>query len=476
MALLEKDMKLDEKSATFVGLMNAARTAAVAKAAADKRVKQTNKMQQTLVEKTKEVEVLKAEIKTRDAIISILKTEGVQSNQEELEVVEEEVGIVIEEVEEVERKKCKKCSFTAENIQVLKLHIENNHQGNLFECDNCRKKFPFKNPLKLHKRQDHEEGTFSCFVCNSKFRTHKELNQHMQRKCKTQNQHATRITSRSVNEDIAPEDEFRCTKCDKVTNNQISFINHIQEKHTTVENAFTGNKCVTCSGEFGSRELLVKHIEDNHIQKNNIIKRHICAICNVEVHGNETRDNHMCRKPEHKCSFCQTMLYSQEARRNHICSAHKFKTVEQQVKEVERRNIPCRCGDSCFRVAKGKCWFKHSALINTIPPQGQRAAGQGAGGLVAEQQGLEVQENDWRVVRRQGQGRQGARHQEEGRQGPGRQGARHHGAGHQAQGARQQGEETLWCKFQDKCLRRATCKFQHNNKGFRQINPVQNHQ
>ena len=127
-------------------------------------------------------------------------------------------------------------------------------------------------------------------------------------------------------------------------------------------------------------------------------------------------------------------------------------------------------------MAKGKCWFKHSALINTIPPQGQRAAGQGAGGLVAEQQGLEVQENDWRIVRRQGQGRQGARHQEEGRQGPGRQGARHHGAGHQAQGARQQGEETLWCKFQDKCLRRATCKFQHYNQGFRQINPVRNHQ
>ena len=260
------------------------------------------------------------------------------------------------------------------------MHIENDHQGNLFECERCRKKFPFKNQLKLHRRQDHEEGTFACFVCNGKFRIHKDLKQHMQRKCKTQKQPALRVASQSVNEDIAPEDEYRCTKCDKVTNNQLSLINHMQAKHQTIESAFEGNKCITCNGEFGNRDLLVKHIADNHIQSHNIINRHICGVCNVEVHGNNARDNHICRRPEHKCSFCQKNFYSQEARRNHICPAHQFKTMDQQVKTIERKNTPCRWGETCYRAARGRCWFKHSALLNTIPPQGQGVGLQGAGG------------------------------------------------------------------------------------------------
>ena len=453
-AIIEKDLKLDEKSATIVGLMTTAKNAAVAKAAADKRVTQAESMKQKLVDKTKEVEILKAEVKTKDAIIALLKAEGEQSGHEEVEVVEEEIQIVNGGGGRTERKICKKCKFTAENMQVLELHVENDHQGNLFECEKCNKKFPFKNQLKLHRRQDHEEGTFACFVCNDKFRTHKDLKQHMQRKCKSPSRPAVRATSQRENEDILPEDEYRCIKCDKVTNNQVSLLNHMKEKHQTVANAWTGNKCITCGKEFEARDSLVKHIADTHIQNNNIVNRHICVVCNVEVHGDETRDGHMCRKPEHTCSFCQIKFYSQEARKNHICSAHQFKTMEQQAKSIERKNIPCRWGDSCFRASRGRCWFKHSRGINTIPPQGpvarlqgaggQRAEVQGAGGQGADIQGHGFQDPGWHVV---------------GHQGPGRQGAGHHGGGRQ--GARQQhgGKSTLWCRFQDKCLRRASCKF-----------------
>ena len=144
----------------------------------------------------------------------------------------------------------------------------------------------------------------------------------MQRKCKSPSRPAVRATSQRENEDILPEDEYRCIKCDKVTNIQVSLLNHMKEKHQTVANAWTGNKCITCGREFEARDSLVKHIADNHIQNNNIVNRHICVVCNVEVHGDETRDGHMCRKPEHNCSFCQTKFYSQEAKKKpHMYSA-----------------------------------------------------------------------------------------------------------------------------------------------------------
>ena len=77
---------------------------------------------------------------------------------------------------ETEIKKCKQCKFTARTMNVLKLHLENDH-GYDFQCAECGKKFPFKNQLKLHRREVHEEGSFSCFVCNKNFLTHKELKQ-----------------------------------------------------------------------------------------------------------------------------------------------------------------------------------------------------------------------------------------------------------------------------------------------------------
>ena len=225
-------------------------------------------------------------------------------------------------------------------MQVLQLHMENDHQGNMFNYEQCNKKLSFKNQLKLHRRQDHEEGSFACFVCNNRFMTHKDLKQHMQRKCKSQNQRVVKDLPRPVNEDIAPEDEFRCTKCGKVTNNQVSFINHIKQKHQPIMDAFTGNKCVSCNKECDSRDLLVKHIEDEHIQERNIINRHICVVYNVEVHGDQTRDTHMCRKAEHKCSFCQMTFHSQEVRKYHICSAHQFQTMEQQTSNIRKEK--CR--------------------------------------------------------------------------------------------------------------------------------------
>ena len=210
-SLDEKDNLITEKTAAITGYQQMLKKMTSERTELNKREKQAEKFKDVMAEKTKEVEVLRAEVKTKDDIIAILQNEAEEIRVDQSENGEEEV--IIEE--QVVAKNCKKCKFTASSMQGLQLHMENDHQENQFECEQCNKKFSFQNQLKLHRRHDHEEGSFACFVCNNRLRTHKDLKLHMQRRCKSQNQRALRDLPRLVNEDISPEDEFRCTKCDQ---------------------------------------------------------------------------------------------------------------------------------------------------------------------------------------------------------------------------------------------------------------------
>ena len=67
----DNEMKIDEKSAAIRALQSNARTAAVAKAAADKRVIEAENVRKLLAEKTNKLEGLKVELLTKDAIIAL---------------------------------------------------------------------------------------------------------------------------------------------------------------------------------------------------------------------------------------------------------------------------------------------------------------------------------------------------------------------------------------------------------------------
>ena len=95
-------------------------------------------MKETVFTKNKEISNLKVQINTKDQLLAHTKTDTGHVD-------------LLQENEAVDVKKCKKCLFTAPNMNVLGLHMENDHQYK-FECNECGKKFPFKNQLKLHRR------------------------------------------------------------------------------------------------------------------------------------------------------------------------------------------------------------------------------------------------------------------------------------------------------------------------------------
>ena len=463
--IVDKDSMIDaketvvaEKNAAINGLMQRLKKLEEERTLLKKRVEQTEKLKETVSTRNKEISNLKVQICTKDQLLALAKN------------TTDTVNVDIQLNPEAVVKKCKKCTFTAPNMDVLGLHMENDHQYQ-FDCNECGKKFPFKNQLKLHRREIHEEGTFACFVCNEKFKIHKQLKAHIQRKCKSQSMSAPKAPNPIVhkhNEDILPEDEHKCPKCPKITNNQVSLLNHMNTVHQA-----TIDKCDTCGQEFTNREILVKHIVDNHtnigIQQGgwkkvqyyekrgqqqqhgqwlpkhkcqqcqyetnsqNELEFHIetlhhngnarnwCHRCNIEVNRENTRERHICRMPdfdtENTCNFCKAEVISTEAKQNHVCEQHPFKTVSQQNREKRRPHIECNNGIECWRAKLGKCWFKHSNIVNVLPHQEQR-------------QMVEARTNSARPP--------------------------------------------LYCKYQDQCFKgQQLCRFKHINQDFLQSNQSQ---
>ena len=133
----DKDALIEEKSATIRGLMETMRKNTKTRAVMQKKVNQTDKVRRSLVAKRKEVANLKVQMQTRiqlaEVQANVQQPEG--TNRAPQEII---VDAIV--------KKCKKCSFTAPNMDVLGLHMENDHQYE-FQCPECSNKFPFKNQL-----------------------------------------------------------------------------------------------------------------------------------------------------------------------------------------------------------------------------------------------------------------------------------------------------------------------------------------
>ena len=373
---------------------------------------------------------------------------------------------------------------------VLALHMENDHTYE-FNCTECEAKFPFKNQLKLHRREVHKEGTFSCFVCNDKFKTHKLLKAHIQKKCKSQrsNQLQNKIVHKR-NDDILPEDEHKCPQCPKITNNQVSLINHMNTAHKS-----TSCKCDTCGGIYVNRELLIKHIVDNHTdvgrkqlqggleqqfqggpglqnvwqqqhgvgqQHHNsnqviMLERLKCQNCDYETNTNtefefHNETVHWQQIRSHYCKRCNTKYRGSTTRENHMCrlpnddpqNTCNFCKIKFTSKESKIDHI---------------CQQHHYKTVEQQKIDRRRANTKCKNGV-----------DCWRASRNKcwfmhtvqvNQFPHQEQGQVEGEVLTGRQ---------KAQG--QDGRPKLYCQYQERCFKGVSCTYLHINQDFLQRNPI----
>ena len=166
------------------------RMGAIAKENAIKKrqIDQVPKMIQVLRAKTKENVYLKGELKTKEALMNILK-ETVKAQEEALSpehrIPESEEEDALEE-EVLDQLQCDQCVFRASDGVNLIRHKTSMHQtGGVrqLKCNKCSKVCQSQDELLEHRighaTEDQSRPEYECDVCNNWFRTQDELEVHV---------------------------------------------------------------------------------------------------------------------------------------------------------------------------------------------------------------------------------------------------------------------------------------------------------
>ena len=332
--------------------------------------------------------------------------------------------------------KCEKCSFVTGDSDTLLKHMKSVHgekQGK--KCPKCPKIIANEKLFRMHTKT-HQSGTqYQCDICQKTFKSLNDARTHSHKACGN-------ITQKEFVIDIEDvEDNNSCNACSTSYTSKTELEKHMEKHHAA--------NCSTCLATFKSQEDVYKHANKCH----EIIEPLICEHCNCELVSKAGLKKHMGRckggdtsvssqnikqhqskekctngpkcqfLKENRCLFvhteknkkhsskehrkftelnshiCRQKFASQEEKRSHSCQEHD--TVM-----ARRKNTDCNRGPSCFRLAQGSCWFKHSTVQNRRRQQGKRSAE-----------------------------------------------------------SKTSSNTTLWCQYQDKCTRNS-CTYKHFDQGF----------
>lgn len=121
----------------------------------------------------------------------------------------------------------------------LRLHFNNRHSTNEFNCELCGKIYNSRKTLYHHKRETHAEKQFQCDQCDQKFVSNARLNRH-------------KVTHTDLR-------EHKCPHCPKEFHRSNNLKVHLRSH--TKEKPF---ECPLCDKAFGYQRLLRSHLERKH--------------------------------------------------------------------------------------------------------------------------------------------------------------------------------------------------------------------
>ena len=126
----EKDGIIVEKTTANNGLQQTLRKMTIERTDINRKLSEFENLKKTIVENNTEISNLNIVIQTKDFMLALEKEKVSNALKQIDQELEEEITI------EAEIKKCKKCKFTSLTMNVLELHVENDH-GYDFQCVEC---------------------------------------------------------------------------------------------------------------------------------------------------------------------------------------------------------------------------------------------------------------------------------------------------------------------------------------------------
>ena len=162
---------------------------------------------------------------------------------------------------------CKVCGKIYRHKASLARHLKD-HEDNLFDCDECSKRFSRKDNLYAHKRVVHNRhflnfdaikkfyhASKSCRKCGENLESKEEFEAHITLKI---------CQDRSKKLELDQDEKFKCCLCDKSYKSKKNLVAHIKWKHSTQEKKVFS--CNICEKNFSYKCLLRRHNQKNHGQ------------------------------------------------------------------------------------------------------------------------------------------------------------------------------------------------------------------
>ncbi|KAM9677452.1 PR domain zinc finger protein 5 isoform 2-T2 [Trichechus inunguis] len=216
----------------------------------------------------------------------------------------------------------KKCSSALSLQEHRKIH-------EIFDCQECMKKFISANQLKRHMITHSEKRPYNCEICNKSFKRLDQVGAHKvihsedkPYKCKLCGKgFAHRNVYKNHKKTHSEERPFQCEECKALFRTPFSL-----QRHLLIHNSERTFKCHHCDATFKRKDTLNVHVQVVHERH----KKYRCELCNKAFVTPSVLRSHKkthTGEKEKICPYCGQKFASSGTLRVHIRS-HTGETIQ----------------------------------------------------------------------------------------------------------------------------------------------------
>uniref|UniRef100_A0A2K6G5W5 Zinc finger protein n=1 Tax=Propithecus coquereli TaxID=379532 RepID=A0A2K6G5W5_PROCO len=215
------------------------------------------------------------------------------------------------------------CGKRLKSKDALKRHQENVHTiHEIFDCQECMKKFISANQLKRHMITHSEKRPYHCEICNKSFKRLDQVGAHKvihsedkPYKCKLCGKgFAHRNVYKNHKKTHSEDRPFQCEECKALFRTPFSL-----QRHLLIHNSERTFKCHHCDATFKRKDTLNVHVQVVHERH----KKYRCELCNKAFVTPSVLRSHKkthTGEKEKVCPYCGQKFASSGTLRVHIRS------------------------------------------------------------------------------------------------------------------------------------------------------------
>ena len=204
---------------------------------------------------------------------------------------------------------CDKCEFKADRRSLIDQHIQSQHLGKMFKCDQCEKTFAMKHYVSLHKTIVHKDKNlfYYCDICGYKSRAKRTIQIHREK--------------------IHEGKTYSCPQCGRVFNQRCNKLRHMLTVH---KNGEQWHSCQYCTCKFKSTQALKNHVSKRHEERS-----YTCQNCIFVTKEKAEMVQHKKTHAVNECNKCGRKFKRPWSLKIHVEAVHEGKKAKCEICSFE---------------------------------------------------------------------------------------------------------------------------------------------